>query len=268
MTVYYHPNLASAANPAALLAIGDSWFWYPKQSNLLAEVSAVVKPDYSDIMALGYLGAKLEEYLTGRYAKQFARELRPGFLQYYSAVLISGGGNDAVDWGLCLKDNCAGETAPEGCIDEEGLAHCLDDLAGWLLAMINEIRDAYDRNGLGRPAIFTHCYDYALPSGKGFAAPLFNIPLAGPWLAPALDAHLVPADDALRRGVIRVLIDRLAATLLEFDSPAERIYVIDSRNTLDPDTEWDNELHPTGAGFQKIVHGPWLAKLRLARLAL
>lgn len=268
MTVYYHPHLASTANPAAILAIGDSWFWYPKQGNLLAQVSAVVRPEYSDIMALGYLGAKLEDYLTGRYAKQLARELRPGFLQYYSAVLISGGGNDAVDWGLCLKDDCAAETEAQGCIDEEGITGCLADLAGWLLALIGEIHDAYDRNDLARPAIFTHCYDYALPSGKGFVAPLFDVPLIGPWLAPALDAHGVPANDALRRGVIRVLIDRLAGALCEFESLAERIYVIDSRDTVNPDTDWDNELHPTGRGFQKLVYGPWLAKLRLANLAL
>lgn len=267
MTVYYHPYLASGANPAAILAIGDSWFWYPKQSNLLAEVSAVVKPDYSNIMALGYLGAKLEDYLAGKYAKQFARELRPGFLQYYSAVLISGGGNDAVDWGLCLRDNCANATTPEACIDELELADRLASLGGWLLAMIGEIHDAYDRNGLNRPAILTHCYDYAPPNGKGFEAPLFGIPLLGPWLKPALDAHQVPPDDALRLGVVKVLIDRLAATLLEFDSPAKRIYVVDSTKTLDPATEWDNELHPTGAGFRKIVHGKWLPKLRLARLA-
>ena len=269
MTVYYYPNLASAANPAAILAVGDSWFWYPKQSNLLAEVSAVVKPDYSNIMALGYLGAKLQDYLDPkkRYAKQFARELRPGFLQYYSAVLISGGGNDAVDWGLCLKDDCSGETTPEGCIDEPKLTGCLADLGGWLLAMINEIRDAYDRNGLVRPAIFTHCYDYAPPNGKGFESPLFGIPLTQPWLKPALDAHQVPADFALRLDIIRILIDRLAKTLLEFDAPDQRIYVIDSTKTLDPYTEWDNELHPTGAGFQKIVHGKWLPKLQLARLA-
>jgi hypothetical protein len=110
MTVYYDPNQVPTGAFPAILAIGDSWFWYPKISNLLAEVSAAVKPDYSNIMALGFLGAKLEEYVNGKYAQAFARELRPGFLQYYSAVLISGGGNDAVDWGLCLKDDCSAET--------------------------------------------------------------------------------------------------------------------------------------------------------------
>ena len=61
------------------LAIGDSWLWYPV-SNPLADVNAVVKPGYWNIMALGYLGAKLEEYVHGKFAGDFARELRPGLL--------------------------------------------------------------------------------------------------------------------------------------------------------------------------------------------
>lgn len=129
MTVYYAPNQVSTAAPPAILAIGDSWFWYPKISNLLAEVSAAVKPEYSNIMALGYLGAKLEEYVNGEYAKPFARELRPDYLQYYSAVLISGGGNDAVDWGLCLKNDCTAETTASGCMDQSGPSARMTDSA-------------------------------------------------------------------------------------------------------------------------------------------
>ena len=114
---------ADQRNAGVDSAIGDSWFWYPKVSNLLAEVSAVVRPDYSNIMALGYLGAKLDDYINvnGRYAADFARELRRNFVRYYSAVMISGGGNDAVDWGLGLKDDCSRETTAAGCLDEARL---------------------------------------------------------------------------------------------------------------------------------------------------
>src|SRR5215472_8288236 len=44
MTVYYDPDRVESGALPALLAIGDSWFWYPFVSNLLAELSAVVKP--------------------------------------------------------------------------------------------------------------------------------------------------------------------------------------------------------------------------------
>jgi hypothetical protein len=268
MTVYYGSNQVSSGAPAAILAIGDSWFWYPKISNLLAEVSAAIKPDYSNIMALGYLGAKLEEYVNGQYAKDFARELSPGFLQYYSAVLISGGGNDAVDWGLCLKGECGAETTASGCMDQSGLAARMTDLGGWLLAMIGEIHSAFDNANLRHPDVFIHCYDYAPPNGKGFKAPLFGIPLSGPWLKPAMDARNVPPNYVLRKEIVRLLIDALAKTFAEFDSPHDRIYVIQSQGTLDPDADWDNELHPNGEGFRKLVHGPWLDVLRQTGYAI
>jgi len=267
MTVYYGPNQVPSGAPAAILAIGDSWFWYPKVSNLLAEMSAALKPDYSNIMALGYIGARLEEYVNGRFAKAFARELRPGFLQYYSAVLISGGGNDAVDWGLCLKNDCTGEMTASGCMDEGALSASMSDLEGWLLAMIGEIHSAFDRAGLRHPDVFIHCYDYAPPNGKGFESPIFNIPLSGPWLKPAMDQRHVPLDYSLRKEIMRILINRLATTFADFDSPQDRVYVIQSQGTLDPDTDWDNELHPNGEGFRKLVHGPWLDVLRRARYA-
>jgi hypothetical protein len=107
-------------------------------------------------------------------------------------------------------------------------------------------------------------HDYAPPNGKGFEVPLFNIPLTGPWLKPAMDTARVPDDYALRKEVVRLLIDRLTETFGEFDSPVDRVYVIKSPGTLDPDVDWDNELHPTGSGFRKLVHGPWLKSLRAA----
>jgi len=64
MTVYYDPRQVHDGAFPSILAIGDSWFWYPKVSNLLAEVSAAVKPAYSNIMALGYVGAKLKSTCT------------------------------------------------------------------------------------------------------------------------------------------------------------------------------------------------------------
>jgi hypothetical protein len=39
----------------------------------------------------------------------------------YSALLISGGGNDAVDWGLCLKSTCQGKHTAADCINAQVL---------------------------------------------------------------------------------------------------------------------------------------------------
>ena len=117
MTVYYDANQIEDGHFPAMLAIGDSWFWYPFASNLLAELSAAVKPAYSNILTLGKIGATLQSYATGKFQAAFARELTPNNAQFYSAVLISGAGYDAVDWQLGLKPDCTGLTAAADCID-------------------------------------------------------------------------------------------------------------------------------------------------------
>jgi hypothetical protein len=57
-------------------------------------------------------------------------------------------------------------------------------------------------------------------------------------------------------------IDALADAFGEFDSPADKVHVVRSPGTLNPATDWANELHPNGDGFRKLVHGPWSEALR------
>jgi hypothetical protein len=261
MTVYFDRSKIQSSAYPAMLAIGDSWFWYPFVSNLLAEISALVKPDYSNIFALGKVGATMQEYAAGKYAPEFARELKAVNFQYYSAVLISGAGNDAVDWGLCLKPDCTGIALPAQCLDGQRLDDLMDDLSGWLLAMINEVRLAADR--VNRAVdVFVHCYDFAPPDGVPVSIPWLGVPLLGPWLKPALDAASVDPDPAFRFEVIKVLITELQQTFAHFDSPRDGIYVVQSAGTLDPAADWANELHPNGQGFHRLVHGPWRKRLQ------
>jgi hypothetical protein len=266
VTIYSNFGEIQTGAYPAILAIGDSWFWYPKVPNLLEGISAVVKPVYSNVLAFGNIGATLESYLKGKYARDFATALRPADATY-SAVMISGGGNDVVDWKLCLKQDCGGATQAADCVDPAALANAMTDLTANLLAMISEVHQAYDAARRTRPDIFVHCYDYPPPDGRGFELPLFGIKLLGPWLKPAMDACNVPSDPGLRQDVMRLLMDGLSDAFTQFDSPRDGVYVVQSLGTLDPATDWDNELHPTGRGFQKLVHEPWLDSLRAAGYA-
>ena len=267
MTVYYDPMKIESGHFPAMLAIGDSWFWYPFSSNLLAELSAVVKPDYSNILTLGRVGATLQSYAVGAYAKAFRRELEPKNAQFYSAILISGAGNDAVDWQLGLKADCSGILNAFDCLDAARMETLMSDLQGWMLALIGEVHDAYDFAGLRHPDIFIHCYDYAPPNGEPARFPLLGFQLLGPWLAPAMDSARVIPSYPLRQHIMRILIDELQKTFLELESSTQRVHVIASAGTLDPDLDWANELHPNGGGFQKLIHGPWLARLQDAGFA-
>ena len=107
-----------------------------------------------------------------------------------------------------------------------------------------------------------HTYDYAPPNGEPARFPPFRVPVAGPWHEPALDRGNVADDFALRQDIVKLLIDALQAKFFELDSPADRVHVIRTAGTLDPETDWANELHPNGEGFRKLIHGPWLATLR------
>jgi hypothetical protein len=72
MPVYY--GSGTPVEPGAfpsILAVGDSWFWYPLPTgyNLLQQLAdRVLKPDYANILSLGYVGARLVDYVEVRYA--------------------------------------------------------------------------------------------------------------------------------------------------------------------------------------------------------
>ena len=84
----------------AILAIGDSWFWYPN-SNLVDAILRLpkLKADFRSACVLGKNGAKLAAYRDGEFASEWRNELKRSNFAY-SVVMISGGGNDVVDLGL------------------------------------------------------------------------------------------------------------------------------------------------------------------------
>jgi hypothetical protein len=144
----------------------------------------------------------------------------------------------------------------------------MNDLSGWLLALIGEVRMAADTADRSPLDIFVHTYDYAPPNGEPARFPPFRVKVQGPWLKPALDQAQVTDDFALRQDIVKLLIDALQAKFTEFESPDDRVHVVRTAGTLDPDTDWANELHPNGEGFRKLIHGPWLDRLRETRYAV
>lgn len=266
MAVYY--GRAAQIQPGAfpsILAIGDSWFWYPLPTgyNLLQTLSdRVLKPVYSNILSLGYVGATLEEYVEGRYAPDFRNELGPLNAPYYSAVFISGAGNDAVDYSLALEENCTGIGNPDDCFNDARFDELLKNLSKWLAILIHEIQWAFrDRAPERQPHVFVHCYDYAPPDGRG--ARFAGIPLPfGPWLKPAMDKAFVRDDPVFRQAVVKRLIDRIHDTFALHDD-GQTVHLVDSRNCLNPAEDWDNELHPNTQGFRKLAEGPWRKALQV-----
>jgi hypothetical protein len=232
-SVYWNEHqLRSDGANISILAIGDSWFWYPfPGGNLLSEVDTLTRQKQHTILAKGNNGAEAFDYVS-----DFAgfNDLRP-----------------------LLRDDCSGATSESDCFRTG---------RGGLTDFLQQV-DAHYRTLIGRIYTYTsldclilmHSYDYAVPDGRS----VFRGGKA--WLKPALDDAGVPA--ALHQACIVYLLNRFHATLVEVCKldPAH-LHVIDSRGVLTP-SDWANELHPKGSGFRKIVHQRWLPVLRSFNLA-
>ncbi len=255
-------ELAEASKSVSILAIGDSWFWYPfPGGSLLNALGPLVKPKAHTILAFGNNGAEAFDYVSGVYRDSVETGLRfhgAGL----SAVFVSGGGNDFAgfnDLSPMLKLDCSSITTARGCYTPGNAAGTL----GWVMDGAQESLDALiNMVFVAAPAavkIFLHNYDYAVPSGKG----VFSS--NGAWLKPALVHAGVRA--SLHRECIKYLINQFTRRLenLQAAYPG-RVILIDSRDTL-ADADWANELHPNAAGFKKIARQRWLPLLTAEGLA-
>ncbi len=246
----------------SILAIGDSWFWYPfPGGSLLNQLGRLVTKKEHCILALGNNGAEAYDYAYGKYGKSVKTTLRlhgPAL----SAVFISGGGNDFAgfnDLRPLLNDDCSRAKKAQDCFrpgdEERTITWLMRKTGDSYRALIGQILAAANPQA----GIVMHNYDYAPPSGKG----IFGN--KGSWLKPALDDAKVP--DTLQRDCIRYLIDRITLELQELVKiDSTRIALVDSTNTLS-EGDWANELHPKPSGFKKIATQKWRPVLQQRGLA-
>lgn len=104
----------------------------------------------------------------------------------------------------------------------------------------------------GQPVIL-HTYD--LPAPRNAPAGL-NF---GPWLSKALQAFGVVQTDW--NMVAEELFTRLHTLLAGFEQDFANVHLVDTLHTLAPapndsgapSTDWQNEIHPTRAGYGKLA---------------
>ena len=242
-----------AAPPAAVrvVAEGDSWFHHP----CIADVMDWLK-------RLGY--APYRSDAPGRHLADMVRE--KVYLKLLAdpdvkAVLLSGGGNDLIDWKgpegagrNPIFRNAGDSSVPRDWIEEGQLLAVLARLRELLGIFISDVRQARPRT-----PIIVHCYDRILPRRSG--------PL-GAWLGLQMDTAGIPRDaQQLRNDVAAILIDRTNDTYRSV-AATERITYVDLRDIV-RGRSWD-EIHPTGEAFgdiaQKLAeHIPGLRRRRRAR---
>ena len=143
--VYWDADEMQADGHAApILAIGDSWFWYPfPGGSLLNQLGRVVADAQHTILAIGNNGAEAYDYVQGKYRTQVKTALEHHG-DGLSGVFLSGGGNDFAgfnDLRPLLKADCSKAKTPQACYrpgDEERMLK-------WLMRKTAENLHSADR---------------------------------------------------------------------------------------------------------------------------
>lgn len=247
-----HARAVRPAPQGLLVAEGDSWFDHPG-----GDVLSALEDLGFEVEANAHCGDTLEDMsFNPRQLGDLHRLLTRVKLSGRTpkAVLLCGGGNDIAGEEFTVLVNHAASGLPalnaavvDGVIDGRlklALSH-------WIGSV-----DAVARGVFGLPLkIVIHGYDYPVPDGRGTS--LGPLRPKGPWLRSGfwMKGH---TNLQRNRGVLRDLINRLndmqIALVEELELP--NLVHVDLRNTLSSvlyENDWDNELHPTEAGFRSLA---------------
>jgi len=253
-----------------ILAQGDSWFSigaipFCETANILMELA--LSKD-TGIFNVAYPGKLLRDMVIPARSPDFHRALTENGAFPWSAILLSGGGNDLIDFlqqdvNSALGDRVllhSGEwsSAPgvRRYLSSAGLYNlkqqitsALQTLAGWRQQHCPTAR------------IIAHTYAYPIPRPVG---PGLLLDSKG-WFYAAYEVYGIPLDDRVE--LTRVLIDETAQVLIDQAQAIGHFDVVETRrnhtrgNILipagpaapGPSGDWVNEIHPTRTGYSKLA---------------
>jgi hypothetical protein len=230
-----------------VLAEGDSWFAHPIQWNILYHLSA--RGGYA-IRRLASIGDELHDMVREapdqkpQFIRQLERRIR------WDLLLASGGGNDLLGDPLpdILRHRSEVSRGWRGLIDDDVVE-----------SVLGRIRRSYQRilfrSAQLRPEcqVLAHGYDYPYPRDKGATIFWGRVTVTGPWMHPVMVREKGIHDKETQQKIVAELVDRLNRMLRELAAEHERFHYVDLRGTLTSVRQWDDEIHPKGAGFRKMA---------------
>jgi hypothetical protein len=238
-----------------LVALGDSWFNYPFH-DVLERLEH--KFPY-DIEGAAHFGALIEQMAyPGGQIDKFPQLLDNVYAQSGGpprAILLSGGGNDIVGGDLGVLLNSA-ESPIAGWNDEIVSGLINERVLTSYHSVIHAINCICVHHFQRVLPIVVHGYDYLVPDGRGLIFHLIS------WLRPGFHEKGFYDDLTTNREMMRTLINCLNDAMSTLPGAHGNVHYLDLRNTLcsipgSPDCDykdwWDNELHPTKAGFEAVA---------------
>jgi hypothetical protein len=237
---FFVPSIRQHPDWPVIISEGDSWFSFPIHANTVDFLDEMAKRRIS-LLRLEASGDRALKIIGGRQKIRLADYLHRYPVQ---ALLFSGGGNDVVGSNLLplLNQREPGMTWQD-CINPTTTDARFDALRSAYLDLIH-LRNE------NRPdcRIYLHGYDWAIPSGRG--AKLWGIKV-GPWMRPNLERKGI-TDPEDQRKIIRELLERFAGMQRDLVPNHENVVVVRTQDTLTA-SEWNDELHPSRRGFEKIA---------------
>ena len=230
-------------NDDVIICEGDSWFNHPFLQDIPEELLYF---GYS-VLHSNYPGKHLEASLN---EAKFLAPLLDGRKRQIKALLLSGGGNDLINWhkgdaefSPIFRKASAG-SSPADFLDAANLSRALQDLGGWLTGISNKLAKA---NAKKLPVLL-HCYDFISPKIYGPS------PFKGTWVNPQLDAIGAPKDPLFRKKISGELQN---AWIQKYKDVCQQLgwHFIATQNVVK--NRWHDEIHPQNPGFYDITCVYW-----------
>jgi hypothetical protein len=233
------------AKDHVIICEGDSWFNHP----FLHDIPEQLRYFGYSVLHSNYPGKLLQESLD---QEKFLAPLKDARKPQIKALLLSGGGNDLINWNKGnaafspIFRNAGPGHAPEDYIDAAKVTEALGEMTTCLEGISDKLRDA---NAAKLPVLL-HGYDYIAPKKYGPS------PFKGTWVDRQLDAIGAAADAQFRKRITAKLQD---AWMQAYKDLCERLgwHFIAAQNLVKG--RWHDEIHPTDFAFYDVSSVYWYA---------
>lgn len=233
-----------------ILSEGDSWFSTPLYYNLVdwLEVGA----PSAVFMRMENSGDLAVDIFSGGNLRSISSRLKAF---EFDVLLLSAGGNDFVDRFLRDTFKNAAPMSPEAALERVVITGRFEEVLRAYQRMLDAAFKA--RPGL---RVITHSYDYPRLMGEPAELSVEQIGLVallkrsvGDWIARYV-RHVL-ATEAQQLAFSKRLIDAFFERVL---TPLKSQYganldVVDFRGQLQQGSDWNDEMHPSGAGFAQLA---------------
>lgn len=240
----YREAMRRKPAPIGMLIEGDSWFAFPMllRTNVVSELKSGFQSQIAQLDLSGN-GDEAREMLCGaQYSRLFQTMARERLS--FDCVLFSGGGNDIVGDNLpSLLNRFEAGMTWEDCLSLTRFNRRLQQIES-AYRDLSDLRDDHQPGAW----VFTHSYDYAIPSGKGVR--ILGLSVASGWVKDVMDSLGIPS--SLQRTILDQMLARFDDLMLKLEQELPQWKHVRTQGTLS-ESDWEDELHPTTVGFRKVT---------------